>query len=108
MNTLSRQQEDAHTVITIACRMLSQMRAEPPHFSQGLYALGDDCFVLLEDAARVLFLPGSGWVGPDAIREWSARLAKRLFDHPENCAEILASVVPQEDSELSELAAATA
>jgi hypothetical protein len=105
MNRASERQEEARIVIRVACRMLERRRRVPPLFGVGAPHLGDDCYVLLEDATRSFCAGVSKRRGEHTTSRWSAIVPRLLLDHPESCDEILSVLEAGGSCEHSELAA---
>ncbi len=89
---ISKPYDEARLVIQTVCRMLDQLRRVPPVFLVDSYCLGDDCYVLLDDATQQFCAEINADGGANPGRQWSALLPKMLFDSPERCDEILAAI----------------
>ena len=108
MNRILAKQEEARTVIRAVCRMLDHRRRVPPVFAIRWPHLGDDCYVLLEDATQAFCAGVSERLGEHTASRWSAILPRMLLDQPEQCEEILSLLEAENFFKHSELAAATA
>jgi hypothetical protein len=84
--------EQARTIITVACQMLDHSRRMVPAAARGLFNLGDDCYVLLDDATKLFCEAASAARGERGANRWTSALPKLLYEHPEKCDEILALV----------------
>lgn len=92
MNEEFTKRDQVRRVILVACQMLEHTRRTPPRFGRGHEFLNDDCYMLLDDAARFYCAALSESRGEAPASRWSDVLPKLLFEHPDRCDEILAMV----------------
>ena len=93
---------ETKAIITNTCRILqeAQLRNDGQH--RELYASSADCYVLLQDATRLLCRAVSELYGePQPTHRWSPALPELLLSHPEKCLETLALMERAEFKEIS-------
>ncbi len=93
--------EEARSIITVACQMLEHRRRTAAGISAGVSKSGDECYVLLDDATRSFCQAVSEHLGERGSRRWTTGLPRLLYEHPEKCNEILASVESRSFRDLS-------
>ena len=96
MSAQTTKKEQARSIITVACQILDHSRSMAPAFAQRMFNLGDECYVLLDDATRLYCQAVSEHLGEHGKSRWTSVLPRFLYEHPEKCDEILALVERQD------------
>ncbi len=101
MSAHTTKKEQAKSIILVACQMLDHSRRMTPAISQRLFNLGDECFVLLDDATRLYCQAVSEHLGERGKSRWTSVLPQFLYEHPDKCDEVLALMERRDFSGLS-------